>query len=258
MLILAALLTFSPVAAGNTAPLAHSQQQAPTVRERFVALHAKADAEGCKALWKESPHEILYTIDEDLEAALATWEKSPEKPDAAAIASLHARALWGARLASEALYAPIFVDYASAFASQNDAQKKQFRAGQKSHGEARAAIKAGDWEKAQAKARECVGHAAPLGDWWGHAMGLSALGTACSGGGKLADAIAPLGEAALIYRNLRLPGDEYVALRRLATVLAETGAKPRAKVVVERALELAQVLGDDKGRAELESLAKSL
>lgn len=258
MMILAALLAFAPsTASAPSLPLA-AEQEAPSTRERFVALHAQQDAEGCKALWKANPHEILYTIDEDLEAALATWEKSPEKPDSATIASLHARALWGARLASEALFAPMFLDYASAFTSQSDAQKRQFRAGQKSHGEARAAIKAGDWEKAQAKARECVGHAAPLGDWWGHAMGLSALGTACSGGGKLADAIAPLGEAALIYRNLRLPGDEYVALRRLATVLAETGAKPRAKVVLERALELAQVLGDDKGRAELESLAKSL
>lgn len=258
MLILAALLAFAPsTASAPSLPLA-AEQEAPSTRERFVALHAQQDAEGCKALWKESPHEILYTIDEDLEAALATWEKSPEKPDTATIASLHARALWGARMASEALNAPTFLDYASAFTSQSDAQKRQFRAGQKSHGEARAAIKAGDWEKAQAKARECVGHAAPLGDWWGHAMGLSALGTACSGGGKLADAIAPLGEAALIYRNLRLPGDEYIALRRLATVLAETGAKPRARTVMERALELAKVLGDEKGAAELEALAKTL
>lgn len=258
MLILTALLFLGPIDAREPASPILVQQESKSVRERFVELHAKQDAEGCKALWKASPHEILYTIDEDLEGALATWEKSPDKPDGASIATLHARALWGARMASEALGAPIFLDYASAFASQSDAQKKQFRAGQKSHGEARAAAKAGDWEKAQAKARECVEHAAPLGDWWGHAMGLSALGTAYSGGGKLAEAVAPLGEAALIYRSLRLPGDEYVALRRLATVLAETGAKPRAKTVIERALELAKVLGDEKGVAELEALAKTL
>ncbi|MBM3987327.1 MAG: hypothetical protein FJ294_05155 [Planctomycetes bacterium] len=258
MLILSALLALAPTTTSASGHPSAIVQQAPSVRERFVALHAEADAEGCKTLWKKNPQEILYAIDEDLEAALATWEKSPQKPDGATIASLHARALWGARLASEELAAPIFLDYASAFASQDDDQKKQFRAGQKAHGEARAAIKAGDWEKAIAKARECIGHAAPLGDWWGHAMGLSALGTACSGGGKLADAIAPLGEAALIYRNLRLPGDEYVALRRLATVLVETGAKPRAKSVLERALELGSMLGDDKGVAELQALAKSL
>ncbi|MFM7299253.1 MAG: hypothetical protein ACKO4Q_18760 [Planctomycetota bacterium] len=258
MLILSALLALAPTPTSASGHPPAIVQQAPSVRERFVALHAKEDAEGCKTLWKENQQEILYAIDEDLEAALATWEKSPEKPDAATIASLHARALWGARLASEALAAPIYLDYASAFASQSDAQKKQFRAGQKAHGEARAASKAGDWEKAISKSRECVGHAAPLGDWWGHAMGLSALGTACSGGGKLADAVGPLGEAALIYRNLRLPGDEYVALRRLATVLVETGAKPRAKTVVERALELAKLLGDEKGAADLESLARTL
>jgi hypothetical protein len=258
MLILSALLFLSPTEVRVSALPIAGQQEAQSARERFVALHAKQDAEGCKTLWKERQHEILYTFDEDLEAALALWEKSPNKPDNAAIAELHARALWGARQASEALHAPIFLDYASAFASQNDAQRKQFRAGQKAHGEARAAIKAGDWDKAQAKARECVGHAAPLGDWWGHAMGLSALGTAYSGGGKLAEAVAPLGEAALIYRSLRLPGDEYVALRRLATVLIETGAKPRARTVIERALELAQVLGDEQGRTELEKLQKTL
>ncbi len=258
MLILTALLFLGPTAARVPASPLALEQEARSVRERFVELHAKQDAEGCKALWKASPHEILYTIDEDLEGALATWEKSPEKPDSATIAALHARALWGARMASEALGAPIFLDYASAFAGQTDAQKKQFRSGQRSHGEARAAVKAGDWEKAQAKARECVEHAAPLGDWWGHAMGLSALGTAYSGGGKLAESVAPLGEAALIYRNLRLPGDEYVALRRLATVLIETGAKPRARTVIERALELAQVLGDERGRTELEKLQKTL
>ena len=142
--------------------------------------------------------------------------------------------------------------------SQNDAQKAQFRAGQKTHGESRAAMKAGDWKKAITKAQECISNAAPLGDWWGHAMGLSALGAAFVGDKQPAQAIQPLGEAALIYRDLLLPGDEYGTLRPLARCLVETGAKERAKAVIARATELAKLLGDDKGATELAELAKGL
>lgn len=258
MLFVTLLTLVSPTVSTHTAAPALVVRQERSVRDRFVELHAANDEAGCKKLWLDNRHEVLYTIDADLEGALATWEKSKAKPDSAAIATMQARALWGARLASEAFGHPIFLDYTSAFVSQNDAQKAQFRAGQKTHGESRQAMKAGDWKKAQEKARECIGNAAPLGDWWGHAMGLSALGAAFVGDKKPAEAIQPLGEAALIYRDLGLVGDEYGELRLLARCLVDTGAKERAKAVIARAIELAKLLGDDKGASELSELAKSL
>src|SRR6185436_19681165 len=72
------------------------------VRKSFVALYEKKDEAGLAKLWKDNPYEILTSIDEDLEGALAVWEKSPDKPDEKAIGEKHARALWGARIASEA------------------------------------------------------------------------------------------------------------------------------------------------------------
>jgi hypothetical protein len=258
MLLVTLLTLVAPTVSTHTAAPALVVRQEKSVRDRFVELHAANDEAGAKKLWLDNRHEVLYTIDADLEGALATWEKSKAKPDSAAIATMQARALWGARLASEALGHPIFLDYTSAFVSQNDAQKAQFRAGQKTHGESRQAMKAGDWKKAQEKARECIGNAAPLGDWWGHAMGLSALGAAFAGDKKPAEAIQPLGEAALIYRDLGLVGDEYGELRLLARCLVDTGAKERAKAVIARAIELARLVGDDKGANELAELAKSL
>jgi hypothetical protein len=260
MLLVTLVLASLPLSVGpNSAPQSAAQAaQEKSVRERFVELHAAMDEAGCRKLWASHRHEVLYTIDEDLEGALATWEKSPTQPDKAAIAAKQERALWGARLASAELGHPIFLDYTSAFVSQSDAQKAQFRAGQRTHSESRAALKAGDVKTAVAKAQECIANAAPLGDWWGHAMGLSALGAAHAQGKAPAEAIAPLGEAALIYRDLLLVGDEYSALRKLATCLVETAAKERAKVVIARALELAKLLGDTKGEAELAALTKSL
>src|SRR5262245_53041535 len=70
-------------------------------RERFQALHAKGDAKGCAALWSEKPELALPTIEKDLDEALALRVGGKEA-DAKAAAALEARALWGARVASDA------------------------------------------------------------------------------------------------------------------------------------------------------------
>lgn len=222
----------------------------PSARERFLACFKARDEAACLDLWRHEPHDVLEAIDADLEGALALWEKSPEQPDAAAIQELHTRALWGAALASKAGH-PIFLDYAAAFVGFDAAQKKRFRAGQRAHGEARAALKAKDFALAQQKARECIDHAAPLGDWWGHAMGLAALGAAFAADDNHGAAIAPLGEAALVYRDLQLASAELGVLRTLAASLVATGAKERAKVVLGRAIDVAEALGDTKSKQAL-------
>jgi hypothetical protein len=245
MLWLFLCLAFAPFA-----PRSSAQPQAST-RERFVLFHAAKDEAGCEKLWRENPGEVLYAIDEDLEGSLATWEKSPEKPDASAIAAQQERAIWGARLATRASGHPIFFDYASSFAGLTEPGKRDFRAGQRAHGASRGALKAKDFATAEAEARKCIALAAPLGDWWGHAMGLAALGDALAAAGKHADAVAPLGEAALIYRDLQLAGAELAALRTLAKSLTALDAKLRAKAVLERAIAIAKAAGEAKLEAEL-------
>lgn len=258
MLTALALVALLATPTANSAPLATpSAQEQVDVRAKFVELHAKNDEAGCESLWKQHPGEVLGAIDADLEGSLAAWEKNSAAPDVKAIAEQHARALWGAKLATQASGHPIFLDYASSFVGWTDEQKKDFRAGQKAYGRARSAMKAKDFAAAAAAGRECADLAAPLGDWWGLAMGLSAEGTALAAQGKPDEALAPLSQAALVYHDLGLIGDEYRTLRTLATALVEAKRPERAKAALARAIELADLVGDSNGRAALEAqLAK--
>lgn len=250
-----ALLLFLALAPSSSFAPPHTSAPAQEVdvRAKFVELHAKNDEAGCEKLFREHPGDVLGTIDADLEGSLGIWEKNPAAPEVGAINDLHTRALWGARIATRVSGDPIFLDYASSFVGWNEQQKKKFRGGQDAYRKARAALKAKDWAAAASAARECVELAAPLGDWWGQAMGLGALGQVLIAEGKHPDAIAPLAQAALIYRELQLTGDEYGMQRTLVTALLATGATQRAHAALVRAKQLAEVLGDTKGAAELAS-----
>jgi tetratricopeptide (TPR) repeat protein len=260
-LLLVSLAHFAPVAAAPTAAVNAAAQEVD-VRASFVELHAKNDEAGCEKLFRTHPGDVLGTIDADLEGSLATWEKAPEKPDEAAIAAQHSRALWGARIASRVSSNPIFLDYTSAFVGWTPEQKKNFRGGQGAHGRSRRALKAKDYAAAAAAARECIELAAPLGDWWGHAMGLAALGQTLATEGKHNEALAPLAEAALIYRQLQFSRDELGLQRTLGASLVALGAKQRALAALERALVLSEQLGDAKGvealKAQLDPLRADL
>ncbi len=250
----------STVPSTNSAIAAARQEV--DVRAKFIELHAKNDAAGCEKLFREHAGEVLGTIDADLEGALATWEKNPEAPDMKAIAEQQVRALWGAKLATKVSGDPIFTDYTSAFIGWTPEQRRQFRGGQAAFGRARKALKAGEHDNAAVAARECVELAAPIGDWWGQAMGLSALGQVLSAQQKHAEAVTALSQAALIYRQLQLVGDEYNSIRTLAGALRASGALRRAHAALERAAELAQRVGDERGKtaieAQLAELAKEL
>ena len=89
-------------------------------------------------------------------------------------------------------------------------------------------------------------------------MGTSARGQALRALGRNGEAIAALGAACLLYHDLRLRSAEYANVRALAELLAETGRGARAKVAVERALQLARELGDAQGVELLTELAQRL
>jgi tetratricopeptide (TPR) repeat protein len=201
--------------------------------------------------------EALGSIDEDLEGSLALWEKAPDAPDAAAIAALHARALWGAARASEALGTPLFADYASAFVGWGAEEKRSFRAGQQAHGRARKALRGGDFQAAAEQARSCAELALPLGDWWGFAMGKAAEGLALAGAGRDIPAAAALSQARSVYAALRLAGAERECVAALVSVLERTKQPERARNAARDALSLTRALGDSKGLAQaLEALAR--
>ena len=251
------LLLLVPAFALHGAPAAGAELREEP-REAFVRLHAAGDRAGVLELWRAHPAAILTSIDEDLEGSLALHERAPDAPDAAAIAALHARALWGADAASEATGNPIFADYAGAFVGWDAAQKRDFRAGQAAYGRARKALKEGDHAAAARAGRECAELALPLGDWWGFAMGLAAAGDALALQGKHAEAVGPLAQARQVYRALRLEPAEYGAARSLARSLAELQRTPRALACARAAAAQAERLGDPQGLAELLALQARL
>jgi len=232
--------------------------QQDQVRTDFVALFEGREKEGLLELWRDNPGAILVTIDADLEGALAEWEKKPDAPDSAAIAERHERALWGAQAATELTGNPIFADYASSFVGWDAEQKRSFRAGQKAFGSARRALAGGDAEAALAAARDCIGRAGPLGDWWGLAMGLQAEGDALARQGQHGAAAFSLTRARQINHDLGLTGAEYGCSVALARVLAEHGPHARAHAAVSHAIALAVALGDENGQGELMALRKDL
>lgn len=238
-------------------PLAAPLQEDP-VRTDFVALFEGREKEGLLELWRSNPSSILTTIDADLEGALAEWEKKPDAPDLGAIALLHERALWGAQAATEATGNPIFADYAASFVGWNAEEKRSFRAGQKAFGAARRALAGGDAKAALEAARECIGRAGPLGDWWGLAMGLQVEGEALARTGEHGAAALSLANARAINHDLGLAGAEYACSVGLARVLCAHGPRERARAALGHAIALAVALGDQAGQGELAALRKDL
>jgi hypothetical protein len=254
------LIVPSLLAAALATPLVFASQEVD-VGARFAELAKAKDVAGTVDLWKAHPGEALGAIDSYLEGSLAKTEQSTKdkKPvDPKELEEMHATAIFGALAADQAFGTTIFADYASSFAGFDAEQQKAFRRGQAAHGEARKALKAKKNDEALKRATECRDLAQPLGDWWGTAMGLSAMGASYTALGKQAEALNAHAQAAQIYHDLRLVGNEYQETAAVANLAAALGRKPRAKIAATRAHELALALGDTAGGEELAKLLEKL
>lgn len=227
------------------------------VRKQFIELAAAKDRAGCVALWRAHPGLVLSTIDADLEGSLKVREKSAE-PDLKKIAELHERALWGAEIAFEASGHPILRDYASSFVGWNAAEQKSFRAGQAAFGKAMKSLDAKDGASALAAGTECLQLAAPLGDWWGSAMGYQAIAAAHKVLGNHEKALEAAAFARLLYHDLGLASDEYEVLGTMIEACRALGRMPRARASIDRALDLAKQLKDDEGVKKLSETRAAL
>jgi tetratricopeptide (TPR) repeat protein len=237
MILIATVLT-AATCSTPTIPLQDTRRE--RVVEEYRRLGDARDGDGLRALWKANPDLVLVTIDADLEGGLALWEEAVEAPPTERIAHLHERALFAALAASEALAQPILADYAASFVGWNDLEKLNFRAGQALYARALGELEAGDFEVALAAARETRDRAAPLGDWWGTAMGYSAEGRALQGAGLSEHALAAYGIARLLYHDLGLRWNELEVLSRMVSVLRSVERWPRARVAAQAGLELAR------------------
>jgi hypothetical protein len=230
-------------------PAAHAQDRGAEVRDAYHAAAAAEDADALVQVWKDNPARILVTIDADLEGSLSLREKAEaagEPVDEEAVAALHARALFGARVAIKAGAHPMLADYAAAFIGWDAAQRARFRAGQAAFGASRQAAKAGDHEAALAKGTECLDLAEALGDWWGMAMGLSAQGQALVALDRHAEALAALARARQIHYDLGLFSS---GVGNLDAMIEVCGALQRNSLLEELArqrLVIAHEAGDEE------------
>ncbi|MAF66451.1 MAG: hypothetical protein CMJ84_12440 [Planctomycetes bacterium] len=234
------LAPFLVAATYPTPPLPPQDARRTQVAAEYHRLAGARDGEGLGELWKANPDLALVTIDADLEGGLALWEQAIDEPPAERIAQLHDRALFAARTASRVLGHPILADYAASFVGWNDLEKRNFRAGQALYARALEELEKGEYETALVAARETRDRAAPLGDWWGTAMGYSAEGRALQAGGLAEHALAAYGMARLLYHDLGLSWNELEVLTRMVSVLRSVERWSRARVAASAGLELAR------------------
>lgn len=244
MFLTSLLLSLAP----TTAPLPLPQDdRRAKVSEQYKALAEARDAESLGELWKQNRGLVLQTIDADLEGSLALWEKDKEKAPKDQIAALHARALYGAEVASQALQQPIFLDYASSFVGWNDQQKASFRAGQQVYGRAMRELKEKNWEVALEAGRETVERASALGDWWGMAMGYGAEAEAARQLGWFEDSLRAFSMARQINHDLGLEYSEYKNLEGLVAVARADSRFTRALVAAKDWVASAKAFKDQAG-----------
>jgi hypothetical protein len=250
-------MLLAPLLLAFTQPVVAPSENPKDVRKQFIELAAKKDHDGCLALWRANPSHVLGTIDADLEGSLKAREKSAE-PDLKKIEEMQARAMWGAEIAFEASGHPILRDYAASFVGWNADDQKSFRAGQAAFGKAMKALDAKDAAAALAAGTQCLQLAAPLGDWWGSAMGYQAIAAAQKVAGNHEKALEAAAFARLLYHDLGLVSDEYEALGMMIDASKSLGRLPRARASLDRALELAKQLKDADGEKRLTDLAAEL
>ena len=219
------------------------------IRERFQALHAKSDAPGCAALWKEKPALALATIEKDLDEALAL-RAGGKTEDSKAAAALEARALWGARVAREALDAPMIGEIAASRAGWTERDRGFFADAKKVHAKALEWFDKGESKFALEAAQEAVNRYLALGDGHGAARAYETCAIAHQGTSNFEDALVAWSQARAIDRALRLDDRELACLRGALDMCGAADRHQRGRELADEAVALARRLGDRKSEAD--------
>jgi tetratricopeptide (TPR) repeat protein len=250
-ILLAMLIESLCVVLAASVPLAQggAKHKLADVKPKFEELAAKDDRSACLELWKENPELVLRTIDADLEGSLKVIESSKE-PDMKKVAAMHARATWGAQIATEATGNPIVLDYAASFVGWNKEQQSLFRAGQAVYKRAMDAYQKGDFKTALEAGRETVDRASALGDWWGTAMGYEATGLALQSSGDFENALVAYGHARVLNHDLGLTSSEYSNLRAMIDMCYATERWTRGLQALNQALDMVRKTGNKEAETE--------
>ena len=219
------------------------------IREKFQALHAKADSKGCAALWQADPSLALPTIEKDLDEANAL-RTSGKEADAKAAAALESRALWGARIARDALDAPMIADLAAARAGWGERERGFFADAK------RVQARALEWlDKSESRfgleaAQEAANRSLGLGDWHGAAKAYETCAIAHQGTSNFDDSLVAWETARWIDRGLALRDRELACLRGALDVCGAADRDVRGREVADQAVALARRIGDRRSEAD--------
>jgi hypothetical protein len=219
------------------------------VRERFLALHAKTDVQGCAALWTSEPSLALPTIEKDLDEALEL-RTSGKEADLKAAAALEARALWGARIARDALDAPMIADLAAARAGWNDRDRGFFADARKVHARALEWLEKNESRFGLEAAQEAANRSLGIGDWHGAAKAYETCAIAHQGASNFEDSLVAWETARWIDRGLRLRDRELACLRGALDVCGAADRHLRGREIADQAVLLARMAGDKKSEAD--------
>ncbi len=160
-------------------------------------------------LFRQNAWDLLGYIDGYCEAWLAMVERGDHRTEAgrARIAEVQAKGRRLAEVADTVLGTSRFALYVETFYGWNEDQQRQLREGQALYRQAietiRAAPTADVAQSALTPLNQSLSRARQLGDAWGQAMVLTAIGKLQAGAGLLPEAEATLKEATRIGRGIR-------------------------------------------------------
>jgi hypothetical protein len=224
-------------------------QDAAAVRARFQDLHEKGDREGCAALWREKPALALLLVEQDLDEALAK-KTAAKDPDPGGARGLEGRALWGARVASEALAAPLIADLAATRIGWNEKDIGYHRDELAILERARSWLEKAENKRAQEAAQEAANRAVALGDWHAAATAHETSAIASQGLSEFDAALVAWTQARILYRELKLDEREVACLRGALDVCFTLDRVWQGRELADQAVATARAQGDRTAQAE--------
>jgi hypothetical protein len=216
---------------------------------KIRALHEKGDRDGCAALLAKRGPEALPTIEGWLDRALAL-RSSGRAEDVEPARAEERLATWSARIAREALDAPLLADLAAARAGWTESDRRLHREARAVHAKALGAIEKGESRLGLEAGLESTTRALALGDWRGAAEGYQTAAISHQALSSFDDALIAWSQARIVLRGLGARDEELACQRAVVDLCATTERYERGRDAADQAVSLARTLGNKKAGVE--------
>jgi hypothetical protein len=216
---------------------------------KIRAFHQKGDRDGCASLLLEHRLEALPTIEGWLDRAFALRE-SGRAEDAEPARAEEQLALWTARIARDALGAPLLADMAAARVGWSPSDRRLHREARAVHAKALGAIEKEESRLGLEAGLESTTRSLALGDWRGAAAGYQTAAIAHQALSSFDDALIAWSQARLVYHGLGARDEELACQRAVVDMCFATDRHERGREAADQAVSLAASLGNKKAGVE--------